>query len=163
VKICMPHTSTTDLMVDKCTREVRRMDDICRLIREREMATGLSTHLPETIIYADETGLDVDSYIQPFNLMGYLMPLEVDWTLKIIRDAKKPVMTIKGMAAGQIRPLQALTFVWNAIRDCDMMTVGTMAPEEATELVELSLGILERRTATLTLQQTRSKASVLPG
>lgn len=35
VTICMPHTSTTDLMVDKCTRELRKMDALCRLIRER--------------------------------------------------------------------------------------------------------------------------------
>jgi hypothetical protein len=161
VAICMPHTSTTDVMVDKCTREVRQMDAICRLIRERGMMPGLSTHIPETVVFADETGLDVESYIQPFNLMGYLMQLEVDWVGRIIQKAKKPVMTIKTMAAGQIRPYQALTFTWNAIRDCDMVTVGTMAPEEARELVDLSLEILERRPGTMPLQATRSKSTVL--
>lgn len=161
VAICMPHTSTTDLMVDKCTREVRRMDSLCRLIRERGMMPGLSTHVPETVVFADETGLDVESYIQPFNLMGYLMQLEVDWVGRIIQNAKKPVMTIKTMAAGQIRPYQALTFTWNAIRDIDMVTVGTMAPEEAQELVDLSLEILARQPSTAKLQRTRSKATVL--
>jgi len=161
VAISMPHTSTTDLMVDKCLREVRQMDTICKLIRERGMIPGLSTHIPETVIYADETGLDVESYIQPFNLMGYLMHLEVDWTARIIRNAKKPVMTIKTMAAGQIRPYQAMLFTWNAIRDRDMVAVGTMAPEEAQELMDLSLEILERQPVSLELQKTRSKASVL--
>ena len=142
VRICMPHTSTTDPMVDKCTREVRQMDGVCRKIRERGMVPGLSTHYPETVVYADETGLDVETYIQIFNAMGFLMHVEVDWVAQVIRKAKKPVMTIKPMAAGQIRPLQALTFVWNTIRDCDMVTVGTMAPEEADELVDLSLAIL---------------------
>jgi len=161
VSICMPHTSTTDLMVDKCTREVRQMDTLCRMIRERGMMPGLSTHIPETVVFADETGLDVESYIQPFNLMGYLMQLEVDWIGRIIQNAKKPVMTIKTMAAGQIRPYQALTFTWNAIRDIDMVTVGTMAPEEARELIDLSLEILEHRPYSAKLQQTRSKATVL--
>ncbi len=161
VAICMPHTSTTDVMVDKCTREVRQMDTLCRLIRQRGMIPGLSTHIPETVVFADETGLDVESYIQPFNLMGYLMQLEVDWVGRIIRNAKKPVMTIKTMAAGQIRPYQALTFVWNAIREIDMVTVGTMAPEEARELVELSLEILSRQPFSGKLQQTRSKSTVL--
>jgi hypothetical protein len=161
VSICMPHTSTTDVMVDKCTREVRQMDVLCRMIRERGMVPGLSTHIPETVVFADETGLDVESYIQPFNLMGYLMQLEVDWVGHIIKNARKPVMTIKTMAAGQIRPYQALTFVWNAIRDCDMVTVGTMAPEEARELVDLSLEILGRRLSSAPLQTTRSKATVL--
>jgi hypothetical protein len=161
VRISMPHTSTTDVMVDKCTREIRQMDVICRLIRERGMIPGLSTHIPETVVYADETDLDVETYIQPFNLMGYLMQLEVDWVGRIIQNAKKPVMTIKTMAAGQLRPYQALTFVWNAIRDCDMVTVGTMAPEEAQELVDLSLAILARQPISSELQKTRSKATVL--
>lgn len=160
VSICMPHTSTTDLMVDKCTREIRQMHSLCRLIRERGMIPGLSTHIPETVVYADETGLDVETYIQPFNYMGYLMQLEVDWVGRLIQNAKKPVITIKTMAAGQLRPYQAMTFCWNAIRDCDMVTVGTMAPEEAQELIELSLGIIERRPASSELQKTRSKASV---
>jgi hypothetical protein len=160
VSICMPHTSTTDAMVDKCTREVRQMDTICEMIRERGMVPGLSTHVPETVVYADETGLDVETYIQLFNSMGFLMQIEVDWVANLIQKAKKPVMTIKPMAAGQIRPLQALTFVWNTIRDCDMVTVGTMAPEEAQELVELSLDILSRRPSSAELQKTRSKATL---
>lgn len=161
VVISMPHTSTTDVMIDKCTREIRQMDTICRLIREHGMVPGLSTHIPETVIFADETGLDVEAYIQPFNAMGFLMQIEVDWVARLIQKAKKPVMTIKTMAAGQIRPFQAMTFVWNTIRDRDMVTVGTMAPEEAQELIDLSLEILERRPITSELQKTRSKATLL--
>ena len=159
-RICMPHVSTTDKMVDKCARTVRQMDVVCRMIRERGMIPGLSTHTPETIVYADETGLDVETYIQPFNAMGFLMHVEVDWVADLIHRAKKPVTTIKTMAAGQIRPFQAMTFVWNAIRDCDMVTVGTVGPEEASELIEMSLSILEKRRPDLELQRTRSKATL---
>jgi len=161
VAICMPHTSTTDVMVDKCTRQIRQMETLCRLIRERGMIPGLSTHIPETVVYADESGLDVECYIQPFNYMGYLMQLEVDWVARIIHAARKPVMTIKTMAAGQLRPYQAMLFCWNAIRDCDMVTVGTMASEEAQELLDLSLDVLARRAGSGPLQQTRSKSTVL--
>jgi hypothetical protein len=159
---CMPHTSTTDRVIDHCTREIRKIDQLCAAIRERGMIPGLSTHLPEAIIYADETGLDVEAYTAMFNAMGFLMPLEVDWTAQIMRDAKKPVMTIKPMAAGQIRPLQALTFVWNAIRDQDMVAVGTMTPREAAEVIEMSLAVLERRQPAVPLQETRSKAPLKP-
>jgi hypothetical protein len=161
VSICMPHVSTTDLMVDLCAREVRQMDKVCQMIRERGMLPGLSTHIPQTVVFADETGLDVETYIQPFNAMGFLMQLEVDWVARLIQNAQKPVMTIKTMAAGQLRPFQALTFVWNVIRDCDMVTVGTMAPEEARELIDLSLDILARRPFSAELQKTRSKATVM--
>lgn len=121
------------------------MDTMCALIRERGMVPGLSTHMPESIIYADETGLDVETYISIYNTMGFLMQVEVDWIANVIRNAKKPVMTIKPMASGQIRPFQAFHFVWTTLREQDMMTVGTMTPLEAQECIELSLSILEHR------------------
>jgi hypothetical protein len=94
--------------------------------------------------------------------MGFLMTVEVDWIAQVIRNAKKPVMTIKPMAAGQLRPFQALNFVWNTLRPQDMVTVGTMTPYEAAELIEISMGILERREAHVKLQETRSKVTVKP-
>lgn len=161
-KFCMPHTTTTDAMVDRCTREIRQMAPVCKLIRERGMIPGLSTHMPETIVYSDETNLDVETYISIYNLMGFLMPLEVDWTQKIIHGARKPVMTIKPMAAGQVRPLQGLAFSWSTLRPCDMVTVGTMTPDEAKELIDLSLSLLQGRKSDIELQETRSKSVVKP-
>ena len=159
---CMPHQSTTDAMLYRCTRTIRKMDQLCAAIRSFGMIPGLSTHMPESVTYADESGLDVETYIQLYNSMGFLMQLEVDWVQRIISHAHHPVMTIKPFAAGQVRPLQGLTFVWNTIRPQDMVTVGTMSPREAEEVVELSLSILERREVTVNLQETRSKASVKP-
>ena len=40
---------------------IRDLDQYTRMIRERGMIPGLSTHMPEAIIYADDTGLDVDA------------------------------------------------------------------------------------------------------
>ncbi len=157
---CMPHTSTTDAMVDSCTREVRQMAPVFAEMRQRGLVPGLSTHLPETIVFTDETGLDAETYISIYNAMGFLMPLEVDWTHRIIHAAKKPVMTIKPMAAGHIRPFQALTFVWNTLRPQDMVTVGAMTADEAKELIDLSLSILEGYEANIKLQETRSKSTV---
>jgi len=158
---CFPHTSTTDVMVDRCTREIRQVDTILKMTRERGMIPGLSTHMPEAIIYADERSMDVATYISIFNSMGFLMPIEVDWVHRVIHNARKPVMTIKPFAAGHVRPLQGLTFSWNALRDQDMVTVGTMAPGEAAELVELSLDILSRSASSLDLQRTRSKSTLV--
>lgn len=63
----------------------------------------------------------------------------------IIHNAKKPVMTIKPMAAGRVSPFVGLNFVWNTIRDCDMVTIGCTDAEEAAEDVEISLAAIERR------------------
>jgi hypothetical protein len=159
---CMPHQGTTDALMDRCTRKIRWMEELSARIRAHGMIPGLSTHMPETIVYADESGVDVETYISIYNSMGFLMQVEVDWVNRIIRNARKPVMTIKPMAAGQLRPLQGLTFVWNTIRPQDMVTVGTMTAKEAAEVIEISMSILEQRPAEIKLQETRSKRSVKP-
>jgi len=159
-QICMPHQCITDALLDRCTRTIRHGEQFCRAIRERGMVPGLSTHMPEAIIYADESKLDVETYISIYNSMGFLMQIEVDWTASIIQKAAKPVLTIKPMAAGQVRPFQAMHFVWNTIRPQDMVAVGTMTPREAEELVDMSLQILNKQAIAPQLQETRSKASV---
>ena len=159
-EVCMPHQSTTDALVDRVTHTIRDMDKYCRMIREAGMIPGLSTHMPETPVYADETGLDVATYIQIYNAMGFLMQIEVDWVHRMIWQCQKPVITIKPLAVNKLLPLVGLAFNWSTIRDQDMVCIGTSTADEAREVVELSLSILERRTAEVQLQRTRSKASV---
>jgi hypothetical protein len=159
--LCLPHMTCTDKLLDHRTRKFINMPRYCAMIRKCGMIPGLSTHVPESLVYADESGLDVGTYIQIYNAAGFLMPLEVDWIHRIIWDAKHPVMTIKPMAAGRLLPLVGLGFAWGTIREQDMVTVGTMTPDEARELVELSLSLLERRQARVELQKTRSKDTVI--
>jgi len=116
--------------------------------------------MPEAVIYADRMGADVETYIQLYNAAGFLMQVETDWVMRIIREAKKPVMTIKPLAAGRILPVVGLAFVWNTIRDQDMVTIGTTTPEEAREVIELSLDLLNRHLPANQLQETRSKKSL---
>jgi hypothetical protein len=160
VDICMPHQATTDALLDKRTRSIRHMDRFLKLIRERGMVPGLSTHMPETIPYADETNLDAATYVQIYNAAGFLMQVEVDWVHRIIQNAKKPVMTIKPLAAGRLMPLVGLAFSWATLRPQDMVTVGCLSPKEAAEVIELSRAFLEQRGANVELQYTRSKGSL---
>ena len=155
---CMPHQQVTDVLLDRTTRRIRGIEVITQMIREHGMIPGLSTHLPETIIFCDENNYDVETYIQIYNAAGFLMPIEVDWQLQIILNSKKPVTTIKPLAAGRLMPLVGLCFVWNTLRDQDLVTIGTTTPEEAKEVIELSLDFLERRHPDHHLQTTRSKA-----
>jgi hypothetical protein len=158
---CWPHQCVTDSLYDGLTRSIRHMDRLCHMIRQRGMIPGLSSHHPEVIRAADRTNLDVASYITIYNAAGFLMPVEIDWVRKVIHEAAKPVTTIKPMAAGRLMPYVGLPFVWSTLRDCDLVTVGTLTPDEAREVVEISLACLQRRTPDLELQTTRSKKSLL--
>lgn len=159
--ICMPHQAVTDALMDKMHGKIRDIDKYTKMIRERGMIPGLSTHMPETVRIADTTGADVETYIQIYNSAGFLMQVEADWVMRIIKNAKKPVMTIKPLAAGRILPPVGLAFVWNTIRDQDMVTIGTTTPDEAREVIELSLDYLNRRLPDHQLQTTRSKKSLI--
>jgi hypothetical protein len=158
---CMPHQMVTDALVDRMYHKIRDIDKYTDLIRQYEMIPGLSTHMPETIIYADESEADVESYIQIYNATGFLMQVETDWVMKIINKAKKPVMTIKALAAGRLLPVAGLAFVWSTIREQDMVTIGTTTPDEAREVIDISLELLNRHVPDYELQRTRSKSSLV--
>ncbi len=69
-------------------------------------------------------------------------------------------MTIKPLAAGKLLPVAGLAFVWSTIRIQDMVSVGTTTPDEAREVIELSLDLLNRQIPDNELQATRSKKSL---
>ena len=144
-KFCLLHHSCAEQLVDKNKGVIRRLDDYTKMIRDAGMIPGLSAHMPELIVYSDANGYDVETYIQIFNCMGFLMQVEIETVASIIQNAKKPVMTIKSMAAGRCSPYVGLTFSWNSIRERDMVTVGAFSPQEVEEDVEISLAAIEHR------------------
>ena len=144
-KFCLIHHSSAEQLVNKNKHQIIRLDDYTDMIRQEGMIPGLSAHMPELITYSDENGYDVETYIQIFNCMGFLMQIEVETIASIIHNAKKPVMTIKPMAAGRVSPYVGFNFVWNTLRECDMVTVGCTDAEEAEEDIEISLAAIERR------------------
>lgn len=158
---CFPHQCITDVRLNRIWRcfDDGLVEHI-KVVREFGLIPGLSSHAPEAVTCADNGGHDVESYIQPYNAAGFLCQVETDWVADIIRNAKKPVMTIKPLAAGRLLPPTGLAFVWNTIRDCDMVTIGTMSTYEAEEDIELSMAFLEKRHADVQLQFTRSKKAL---
>lgn len=158
--ICMPHQMVTDALLDRRSGEIREIDVYTRMIRERGMIPGLSTHMPETVVFADRIQADVATYIQIYNAAGFLMQIEADWAMLIIQNANKPVMIIKPLAAGRLLPVVGLSFVWSTIRPQDMVTIGTNTPDEAREVIDISLALLGNRSINYELQKTRSKQSL---
>lgn len=144
-KLCLIHHSSAEQLVNKNLGQITRLDDYTKMIRDAGMIPGLSAHMPELVVYSDQNGYDVQTYIQIFNCMGFLMQVEIETVASIIQNAKKPVMTIKSMAAGRCSPYVGLTFSWNAIREKDMVTVGAFTAEEAEEDIEISLAAIEHR------------------
>ncbi len=157
---CFPHQCVTDALLDRRAGVIRDLDIYTSMIRARGMIPGLSTHMPESVIYADNQNADVETYIQIYNAAGFLMQIEADWAMRVINEANKPVMTIKPLAAGKLLPVVGLSFVWNTIRNQDMVVIGATTSDEARESIEISLDLLDRRAPDNELQKTRSKNSL---
>lgn len=142
---CMPHHASVEQLVSKLHGTIDRLPDYLDMVRQQGMIPGLSAHMPEIVQYADANEYDVETYIQIYNALGFLMQVEVETVHKIIWQAKKPVMSIKSMAAGRLTPFVGLSFSFATLRDTDMVTVGAHTPQEALEDIEIALAAIERR------------------
>jgi hypothetical protein len=158
---CLIHHSSVEQLVNKNKQIIDRLPDYTQMIRDNGMIPGLSAHMPELVVYSDLNNYDVETYIQIFNCAGFLMQVEVEYIHKVIWNAKKPVMTIKPMAAGRVSPFVGLTFSWHAIRPCDMVTVGCFTVEEAKEDIEISLAALENRPPDLEGRASPNKTEIM--
>ena len=142
---CLIHHASAEQLVNKNRRSMDRLPDYLDMIRQHGMIPGLSAHMPELIQYSDCNEYDVQTYIQIYNCMGFLMQVEVEGVNSVIWNAKKPVMTIKSMAAGRCTPFVGLTFSYATLRPCDMVTLGAFTADEVHEDVEIALATLEHR------------------
>ena len=158
---CLIHHSSCEQLVNKNKKTIDRLPDYTKMIRDASLIPGLSAHMPEIIQYSDLNCYDVETYIQIFNCMGFLMQVEVESVIKIIHEAKKPVMTIKPMAAGRTTPYVGITFNFNVIRQQDMVTVGCINEHEVHEDVEIGLASLERRLPNLEARSSPAKQSII--
>ena len=156
-KFCLIHHSSAEQLVNKGKQEITRLDDYTKMIRDHGMIPGLSAHMPELIVYSDQNEYDVETYIQIYNCMGFLMQVEIETVNQIIHNAKMPVMTIKSMAAGRTTPFVGLNFSWATLRDCDMVTVGCYNAREAAEDIEISMAALERRAPKIGVRQSQNQ------
>ena len=161
-RFCLIHHSSVEQLVNKNKEKIERLPDYLEMIRAEGMIPGLSAHMPEIILYSDSNEYDVETYIQIFNCLGFMMQIEVETVSRIIHNAKKPVMSIKPLAAGRTTPYIGLTFSFAALRSCDMVTLGAFTPDEVHEDVEIALAALEHRYPNIrTRSSPAKKQSVL--
>ena len=144
-KFCLPLHSSVEQLINKNKKTIERLPDYLYMIREAGMIPGLSAHMPEVIQYADLNEYDVETYIQIYNCMGFLMQVEIESVMKTIHNAKKPVIAIKPCAAGRTTPFVGLNFSFNTLREQDMVCIGCYDANEAEEDIEYSRAAIERR------------------
>ncbi|OFX15984.1 MAG: hypothetical protein A2Z18_07780 [Armatimonadetes bacterium RBG_16_58_9] len=161
VRICMPHSIYTDSRLNVKENRIDGIEPVLESIRNHGMIPGLSTHRPEVLMVSQSAGYDVETCLLPFNVIGFLCAVEIEWTARVIRDYKKPVICIKPFAAGRITPAPALEFVFKNSKPIDLVCAGFLSPEEVEEDLEMTVDILSGRQTNVQLNVTGSKKALL--
>jgi hypothetical protein len=146
-KICYISFSSIDKLLDFEKRQIRRLDDYTYMVREAGMVPMIGNHNYQIIPLADANGYDVEAYLTPYNSLGFYLQAEVEEIYRTIHNAKKPVMTIKAMAAGRLTPFVGLTFNYNTIREKDMVAIGALTANEAQEDIDIAMAAIEHKPA----------------
>jgi hypothetical protein len=158
---CLIHHASCEQLVNKNKQTIDRLPDYLSMIREAGLKPGCTAHMPEIIQYCDLNNYDVETYVQIFNCLGFLMQVEIESIIKIIHEAYKPVITIKSMAAGRCSPYVGLTFNWAVLPSNALVTVGAFSKYEVEEDIEISLAALERRLPKLESRASPAQQSII--
>jgi hypothetical protein len=158
VAICMPHQMYTDHNLLSRKDELLGYDELSARIRDLGMTPGLSTHRPETVVSMDRAGKDVETYALPFNSLGFLSNVEVEWVRRVINNSPKPIVSIKPLAAARITPEVGLPFVLSSIKERDCVALGFSSVLELEEDMEIVRGVLAGSVEELPLTTSRSKS-----
>ena len=160
-EFCWPHTGWTDVRLLPSENRIVDGPEAIDYIRGKGMIPGWSTHRPETVVVSDRAGYDVAGYVQIFNSIGFLCQVETDWERNIIRNAKKPVVSIKPLGAGRIMPPTGLSYAYGNIKSVDTVAIGMLSVEEAEEDIRIARQCIAATSPETELQYTRSKASLV--
>jgi hypothetical protein len=124
----------------------RRFDElqqIADLVKNRIGNFLLGTHNAGLVIpMAEDARLRVDGYLAPVNKAGILMFPTPRLAVEAVRRAKKPVIGIKPLGGGRVRPTEAFQYVFKEIgMPTTMVGIGNM--EEAEETLGAALKALK--------------------
>lgn len=92
-------------------------------------------HAGRTIPALEASGLCFQGYVTPVNRMGAMMLPSQREALKAIKASSRPVVAIKPLAGGRIRPREAFEYVFKEV-GVDACMVGVASEEELEEDLE---------------------------
>jgi hypothetical protein len=113
-------------------------------IRNLGFIPGLATHKPDvTLPKLLESKLDFQIVLLPFNAAGFLMGKK-NKVFEMIRGSNKSFIAMKPLAAGRLKPREALEYVFSC-EGIDSAAIGVATVEEIKETFSIAKNILNRQ------------------
>jgi len=91
-----------------------------------------SHHSGITIPVLEKVKLSFNGFMTPINMLGVMMFPSKELSLKAVEEAKRPVIAIKVLAGGRLKPLEAIEF---ALKYVKFLMVGVASTKELNILV----------------------------
>jgi len=137
--ICIIHSQFVDRL--SSGSEIKGLQLMVDEIHEAGLIAGISTH-KNSIIELCEKKYDIDVYLYPINMLGFVYPgydgnETVKGRIDLIKNTNKQFIVMKTLAAGRIPPKEGLEFVLNNIKDNDIITLGLGSLDEAEESLDI--------------------------
>jgi hypothetical protein len=127
------------LVLDRRFDELR---EVASLIRKKVGNFLLGTHYTGLIIpMVEEAGVSVDGYLTPVNEAGIYMFPTRRLAVEAIKKAGKPVIAIKPLGGGRVRPERAFRYVFQELK-IPVAMVGIASLEEAEETLGAAKKVL---------------------
>lgn len=99
-------------------------------------------HASVTIPKLEDSNIRFDGYVTPINRLGVMMFPTRDTALEAIKTTKRPIIAIKPLAGGRIKPREALEHIYKEVR-VGFCMIGVGSENEAEEDFSTALKILE--------------------
>ncbi len=143
------HGTVTDRLYD--AGSIKEIERLLAFIKAQGVPTGLGTHMPEVIAFAEEMGWPIDFYMASVYNLSRMdregatpLPSENGETFydddrapmfRAIRATKKPCLVLKILGAGRLSRTpeateEAFRTAYAAIKPNDCVIVGLFRPEE---------------------------------
>ena len=138
--VCIVHAQYVDRRRRNGT--IPGLDKLLAEIHEAGLLAGISTHRVDTVELCEKTSLDIDVYMFPLNLSGFVYEEyrgaeTPQQRADLIRSVRKPFIIIKALGAGRIPPAEGLHFVAENIKPTDLLSIGFGTEEEIDETLQV--------------------------
>jgi len=137
--ICVVHAQYVDR--PRKGDSIGGLKELIDKIHEAGLLAGISTHRVETIELCEKQNYEIDTYLFPLNLSGFVYPGfegkdTVQERVNIVRGVGKPFVLIKALAAGRIPPDEGLHFIAENSKPNDLVSLGFGGMGEITESIK---------------------------
>lgn len=138
--ICVIHAQYIDHAMKSDT--IPGLERMLEKIRKAGLISAISTHQVKTVEICERQGYDIDVYLFPLNLTGFVYPgydgnESVSDRVGLVRSIAKPFILMKTLGAGRIPPDEGLHFVAENSKPDDLISLGFGSEVEINETMEL--------------------------